>query len=57
MPWKNCVLSRDEKILEDFEVKGYPTTILVSAEGKVLVKEAKDLRGEKLDETLAKYLK
>jgi thiol-disulfide isomerase/thioredoxin len=57
MPWKNSVINRNEKILEDFEVKGFPTTILVGVDGKVLVKEAKDLRGEKLDETLTKFLK
>lgn len=57
MPWKNCVISRNEKILEDYEVKGFPTTILVGVDGKVLMKEAKELRGEKLDETLARFLK
>lgn len=57
MPWKNSVIIGNKKIKEDFEVKGYPTTILVSAEGKVLAKEPKELRGEKLDETLAKFLK
>ena len=39
MPWKNSVISRNEKILEDFEVKGFPTTILVGVDGKVLTKE------------------
>ena len=57
MPWKNSVISRNEKILEDFEVKGFPTTILVGVDGKVLTKEAKELRGEKLDETLSKFFK
>jgi thiol-disulfide isomerase/thioredoxin len=57
MPWKNSVINRDEKILVDFEVKGFPTTILVDVDGKVLMKEAKELRGDKLDETLAKFLK
>jgi thiol-disulfide isomerase/thioredoxin len=57
MPWKNSVINRNEKILDDFEVKGYPTTILIGVDGKVLMKEAKELRGEKLNETLEKFLK
>ncbi|MBN1397254.1 MAG: hypothetical protein JXA06_04400 [Bacteroidetes bacterium] len=57
MPWKSGVIVGNKKILEDFEVKGYPTTILVGADGKVLVKEVKELRGKKLDEALAKFLK
>ena len=56
MPWKNSVIVGNKQILKDFEVSSYPTPILVSAEGKVLVKDAKELRGERLDETLLRFL-
>ncbi len=57
MPWKNCIVSQDLKILKDFDVQTFPTPILVGADGKILVKEAEEIRGENLDRTLSKYFK
>ncbi len=57
MPWKNSVVPQDRKILKDFEVQTFPTPILVGADGKILVKEAEEIRGENLDRTLSKYFK
>jgi len=57
MPWKNSCIGNNQKMLKDFAVIGVPTPILVSAKGKVLVKNREELHGEKLDETLAKYFK
>ncbi|MEW6195630.1 MAG: TlpA disulfide reductase family protein [Bacteroidota bacterium] len=58
MPWKNSFINTKEgrKISESFEVIGIPKPILVSADGKILEMN-EELRGDKLEKTLAKYFK
>jgi len=58
MPWKNSFIGSKEgrKIADAFEVIGIPRPILVGADGKILEMEG-ELRGSKLQETLAKYFK
>lgn len=56
MPWKHGFVSNPEgrKISQAFEVIGIPRPILVSKDGKILAMEG-DLRGQNLEQTLAKY--
>ncbi|KAF0142851.1 MAG: thioredoxin family protein [Stygiobacter sp.] len=56
MPWKHGFVSNSEgrKISQAFEVIGIPRPILVSKDGKILAMEG-DLRGQNLEQTLAKY--
>lgn len=58
MPWKNSFISNAEgrKLADNFEVIGIPKPMLISADGKILELE-EAMRGEKLEETLAKYFK
>lgn len=57
MPWKNSVIVDNTKILRDFEVSGMPYPMLVGADGKLLVKDRRELRGEQLEQTLARILR
>ncbi len=58
MKWKLSVLNGDSvrNILDKFEVFSYPTTILVDPDGKI-IGTGSDVRREKLDQVLGKYLK
>ena len=53
MPWDHVVLDNEtrEEALEQFEVKSYPSPILVNGEGKI-VAIGDDLRGEGLRRAL-----
>jgi thiol-disulfide isomerase/thioredoxin len=58
MPWSNVVLDdkNQDDVVDRFEIKSYPSPILVDAEGKIL--EAGDeLRGEALDRAVAAALR
>ena len=56
MPWLNAYLGPDwnQPLVKNFEVEGIPKPLLIGKDGKILATE-KDLRGDKLDKTLAKY--
>jgi len=58
MPWKNSFIGSTEgrKLADNFEVIGIPKPMLISADGKILELE-ETMRGERLEETLAKYFK
>ncbi len=57
LPWLNAIIGEGfkSKICRDFEVFAVPKPILVDPEGKI-VAVGLDLRGDKLTNTLAKYL-
>ncbi|MDQ7818585.1 MAG: thioredoxin-like domain-containing protein [Melioribacteraceae bacterium] len=57
MPWLNAFLGPDwnQPIVKSFEVSGIPKPILVGRDGIILATE-KDLRGDKLDKTIEKYV-
>ncbi|HCA79355.1 MAG TPA: hypothetical protein DEP53_06425 [Bacteroidetes bacterium] len=57
MPWKNSVIVDNTKILRDFEVSNFPYPILVGADGKLLETDRAALRGERLEQTLARFLR
>lgn len=57
MPWKNSVIVDNTRILRDFEVSGFPYPILVGADGKILETNRAALRGERLEQTLARFLR
>lgn len=51
--WPNVLSSDENNITELLNVKGYPTTILINPEGKVI---ATGLRGENLNELIAEAI-
>lgn len=55
MPWSHVLASDEQGILEAFEITAYPTTLLVDPDGKIVAKD-ESLRGEKLRETLERFL-
>jgi thiol-disulfide isomerase/thioredoxin len=57
MPWKNSVIVKNPRILRDFEVSSFPYPILVGADGKLLETDRAALRGERLKQTLARFLR
>lgn len=58
MNWENIFLSGTDKkkIISDFEIIGIPKPFLINEEGKIIAMDF-ELRGDKLAETLAKYIK
>jgi thiol-disulfide isomerase/thioredoxin len=55
MPWKHAFLQDGEHpIIEGYDVIAYPTAYLIDENGKVLATGDK-VRGEKLEQTLARY--
>ena len=55
MPWKHAFLQDGEHpIIKSYDVIGYPTAYLIDENGKVLA-TGDSVRGEKLEQTLAKY--
>jgi thiol-disulfide isomerase/thioredoxin len=56
MPWFNTLLDGgfDNRIAKSFELVGVPKPILVGKDGQILATEG-DLRGDKLDQTLARF--
>ena len=59
MPWKHAFIGRgktSDPVLAAFGVQGFPTLFLLGPDGTVLAK-GMELRGERLAETLAKFLK
>lgn len=58
MPWLNTILLKSEKsdeIIKMFGVYSYPSAFLVSKQGIILARN-EDLRGEKLENIIKKYL-
>lgn len=51
--WQQILLEREEGIVDDYNVQGYPTSFLISPTGKIL---AKNIQGEKLLDSLNYYL-
>lgn len=58
MPWRHAFPQGKvaEELNRKFQVRGIPHVLLISPEGKIL-ETAENLRGEKLEETLGKYMK
>lgn len=58
MPWRHAFPQGKvaEELNRTFQVRGIPHVLLISPEGKIL-ETVENLRGEKLDETLGKYMK
>lgn len=52
--WKQILCEKEEGIIGDYNITGYPTNFLIDPNGKII---AKDLRGENLLETLNYYIK
>jgi thiol-disulfide isomerase/thioredoxin len=55
LPWLNGFAGLDKQIAESFEVYAIPKIILISADGTILSASRKELEGENLEITLAKY--
>ena len=57
MPWMHAFSEGvfNSKAADIFEVAGIPKPILVSPDGVIMAMDS-DLRGEKLEQTLTKYL-
>lgn len=61
MPWKHVFIGRGKdaeliKVKEDFRIKFIPSPFLIDKDGKI-VAMGEDLRGDKLIETIGKYVK
>ncbi|HVO73334.1 MAG TPA: TlpA disulfide reductase family protein [Ignavibacteriaceae bacterium] len=55
MPWKNSFIGPSSPLPSTFEAIGVPRPVLISKEGKILAVDM-DIRGEKLEETLEKFM-
>jgi thiol-disulfide isomerase/thioredoxin len=57
MPWLHSFVENgyDNELSKAFEVDGIPKPILIDPDGKIIATEV-DLRGERLEKTLAKFL-
>jgi thiol-disulfide isomerase/thioredoxin len=55
MPWLHSFATNDKQLTNDFEVIAIPRALLVDASGKIVAME-NDLRGERLEKTLAKFV-
>lgn len=51
--WKQILCDDNDKIIKDYNVTGYPTTLLIDPNGKII---AKNLRGENLLDILNSYI-
>ncbi len=55
MPWLHAFVTYDKQVTGAFEVVAIPRPLLVDGSGMIVAMEG-DLRGEKLEQTLAKFL-
>ncbi len=55
MPWLHAFVTNDKQVTGAFEVVAIPRPLLVDGSGMIVAMEG-DLRGEKLEQTLAKFL-
>jgi thiol-disulfide isomerase/thioredoxin len=59
MPWKHAFVGHGKEadpVMEAFGVRGFPALFLIGPDGKIVAK-GMDLRGEKLEATLGRFLK
>ena len=55
MPWLHSFVTNDRQLTNDFEVVAIPRALLIDASGKIVAME-NDLRGERLEKTVAKFV-